>query len=1468
MPAFYGGRKYKVFYMAKFRFDKRKTRKAVIAALCAVTVACTALAACQPSGSSSDDDEDKKPNDTQLLSNGNFEFFTVPKKGVYLIKNVTDWSRSGDSSGTKSGIVGTSENQWKALTASDLADKLDKNNDLSSSDDEYVDYNGMKSVDIPYRDTYAARVETGKVKSDTILNKNDLTYAEFLGIDVEGEDTKTYKYKGETVYYNADDGDFYFDAEFKNPVRLDTVANPETHYGAYKEEGGKHYLGDKEIYVDDDGNYYSDEKKEYSEGNVLMIHNYPTDTKYNGIAQYFSSNSVTLPAHTAAKISLWVKTSDLKFDKGYSLMDEQDRGAFIEVVQTVGGTTIDNFTIKAINTEKIISTAKTDGDSLGSAESNGWLQYNIYVNACDFAESTVQLRLGLGKSDGETCTGYAFFDDVKVEKQLNIDDFTEYKDSVQAEIETNKTSCTIASEENEKVFYADKEMRGASGADRHSKHFNYSIDLASETGAAAADANNHYTTFVFDGNNVTAGLTTEKEDKVTYATAKTYNGKTAGGLNVAATDYSLYKKNEERITTGDLLGVFATDGDFAATGISSNHSAALAGALLNGDNAFSKLPTFETGKSNSLVMLSSYGAAYTSTISDSDVFKLDKDECMIVSFWVKTSDMKSKTAATFTVYDAEDTEKENAQNFSVDTTNVTTDIDDNKDIYHGWVQCFFFVQNNSKSNGKEFKIDFSFGNTSVISATSYDGGYAAVANLQTLKIPEKICNLTPTANYTKKFQFATDESETEKNKLSDPTGTSDISKEIAQPDKYYGVNGGSSSVSDADYRQSFDVRNTNKQAGLINSDKDGENIPAHVLEVLKSFNSSATNWSDVFTDECYQPLIIVNALRKYADKADATEDTFKTGNYYIAVDGAYDGGDVVTDNSGNKYRPVTDSDVWDKDETYYSFKEVCNYGFIGNDDTVDANGLKAISVKVMVSGNATAYIYLVDPDTREVMGYTAPNYTFYYDDEGNVLKTEFDKDWKASEREENTAYELQDNGLYKDKDGKLHANLWNLKRIYLKDKFKVYYDINGNEVRSSRFEDGVDYYVDSAHTKLAPHRLCNDEDKPIYEYTDEYDGGNPVYYYMVNGKKTTTKVENFDASIARYDYRTLDEKYVVEVGNTNGKWETVNFIIKAGNEAKPYRIELWSGKRGETGVDLGYREGAVAFDYSSCGITSSNFESVLRTDTQSYENKIIAQYQELLKGHEEEFEKDGTIKDYEELAAKYLAENADYETLKNSYTAKYYTYSLYDDTAFIPYNKEVAEEGETGYDYTAPESESLAYFATTSIDGGAKTHNVFADYSAVDQEIKYVAPDDDTDDGDDTDQTNAGEFWLQLASILLVVVLLFVLLALVARNVLKKVKRNKNIKAQSKNVYKKRERYMRKLHIEEEETEEVENPALENNNAEEPAEAQEPAEAPAESEAQEPATDEPAAETETPAEENAADEPATDGGNAEDGDKQ
>lgn len=1480
--------------MAKFKYHYSKKRKSAIAILCALTMSCTAFAAACNNTPSDDDDNKKTPSapvDYQLLLNGNFEYYDIPtydeekeNKPIHLIRNVKSWTNGGTTSGAKSGVISVADSNWDKQIADDLKEKLDYNNDLSSSAEDYqskhVDYNGMKSDDILYRDTYAATLDKDKVATkdsddnwtyDSILEKNDQTYAEYLGID-ERDDKYYYSYteKGEKkeveVFFNADDRDFYFDDAFTKPVRLATIDNPGTHYGYHTEKDGKHYLGDTEVFLkSEDAELYDEEyylDKDCTEGasSVLMLHNYSTDRYYNGISQYYTSTSVTIQANTSATIELWVKTVDLKFDKGYSLMNEQDRGAFIQVNQSVGGNSIDNFIIKAINTEKIIA----DNPELGG--NSGWLKYQIFVNGCDFADSTVTLRLGLGSENGETCTGYAFFDDAKVTLHEELDDskFADYK----TEIENNKTYCTLTSEGDDKIFYADKEMRGLGDNHnpRHSTHFNYFIDLASETKIGSSEG---YNQFTFTDRNTKASLTFEEDNNKKYASSKKFTGK-ADGINVDKdTTFSLIKALEtkgERETKYDYLGIVAPDKEFTADdfgGSAMKYSEDYAKELnkaLKGTSA--NLPKAVAGN-NMLVIESSYGAAYTATVG-SDTFKLGKGESCIVSFWVKTHDMNGNTAATVKLYDAKD--DENFKTITVDSTGLTInfnsgekDAEDVKDIYNGWVQCFFFVKNDSENDeAKEFKIDFSFGNTTIIGTEKYVGGWVAMSNMQTLKIDDGVYDLAVSGNYSQLFQFSDSKDEDENKSFDSVVDIDNISEGFARPSNYEGFNGANSSVSEnPEYNKNYDAKDTNRIAGLINKDEFAKYDEELVNSIRAGFGLDASLdagavWEKAFGNECWQPLVIVNNLRRYADEAKASENNFR--DYFLPVDekhvrdeASYD---YLTDNKGNEYyRPKAGTDAFNsakfgEDATYYAFNEVCNYGFVGSSQTISANTYKTVSFNVKVHGT-TAYIYLVDPTTRKVLSYSTPEYRYYYDGEGNVLDEKLSTSWSDKEHAKHILYELQENGLYKAtenvegaKKDIYYANLDNLSREYITSK-NNYYNENGETVYAgNKLESGKHYYMDAEMKIPAPHYLVNSANTRIYEY---HDG---AYYYIVNGERNENlEVESFSVlskAAATYS-EAIEHKYVVKVEDTNDKWVKVNFIIHAGNEEIKYRAELWSGSRDENGVEGGaYTEGAIAFDYSDYSVTSSNFDSLLGL----YEKEILEKYIELVGEVKDVVDKSelsatANVSDYEKLFDGLIAQGKltsaaqqKYDDIKKSYgAASYYAYSMYDSAAFEPINLELGEDdagysGYTGFNYTVNDSEMLAFFSAIrdgADDNTGKIYNVFANYTAVSQEISRVEaekPDEDggSTDGDGTEEetpSTAGNFWLQLASILLVVALILVLLALLLRNLWKKVKRNRPSKSQEKNMYKKRNRYIKKLHLESgDEIEEVDAPKADENEPE------------------------------------------------------
>ncbi|MDE6597429.1 MAG: hypothetical protein K2K60_02185 [Clostridia bacterium] len=1352
--------------MVKHYSKKRRLKYVLLALACTTAFTLSGMAAACKKDNTPDDSADKTTSkeDTQLLKNGNFEFFTVPENAVYLINTPTNWSHGGTSSYTMSGIIGTSDAAWDKLTASDLAEKLDYNNSLNSSADNYkdlhVDYNGMKSSDILYKDTYAA------------LNAKDSDSGEG-----EGEADKT-----ET-----------------DPKAL--IDNPGTHYNVrksgdklvYTDENGE----EKPVYVDENGDYFADEALKTPISHVLMLHNYATTR--NGIAQDYSSVSVDMPANTAAEISLWVKTAELKYNNGKKV--EQDLGAYISVTNTVGSSNLDNFTINCINTEKLLD-GKED-------KYNGWVQYTVYVNACDFASSTISIELGLGEStNGDTVEGYAFFDDVQVTKYLSLDK-SSYGDDTQSGtvgyeirhnnnysynsgskiIKNRSAYSTLSSDKSEKIFKADSYVRNDVEMTKgFSECFKYLLDLASED-----------THDVFHLTGATAGLTVDEDE---YATANSFGGKLLGFTSSPdASGAKLPKDFTARDTSNDLLALVKADHKFTSN--DTDYFETLTTALAKA----TELPKIDA-TADMLVMLSANGAAYTA----STTVPVDPESYYIISFWVKTS---NEGTATVKVYEKDN--DENTSSFTVNTKDSAVNIDDdNKDVYDGWAQCFLFVKNELKDTAKNIVIDFSFGNTTIkdTSASAYKPGWIALTNAQFFETDKDTFAHTGSGTYTASLTISEEEEKTLE-KFDEVYGSQQhaIENAPAKPANYEGVNGGSSYIiNNGSVTLPFDDIDTNASAGLINKDYVNTYDSADWYnKVLTSFGATSTTaigkWNEVFGTSSVQPLIILNdSLRNYyCENKKADKDTYKT---------------CYTKDDDGKYVQVGENDEYDENKTYYTRKQALNYGFIAaTDKTFAADSYTTVSVKVKVSAGAVAYIYLTETSNgKSVIKYTAPSYTFRYDVDGNVLKADLKDDATLAEQKANVLYYLRDDGLYEDKDGKLFANTWNYKRVY-KDRGVSYYDKDGNAVNFENLVDGETYYkADKTEADCFLVATVNGKEEKIYEFRGE------KYYYIVNGK-STVEVTPFDTEYAKYDRTELAEEFkaVIDARNDEtGKEATVNFVIHTGSESKSYRLELWSGSRESTGVD---KEGNVTKDASALGscviFDYSYYKYDDDTVKNAYESEIITAYQRLLsskgllKGAPTSTE---NIDYYRNLVKGFIdsgeltqADIDGVEILKN-YTAYYYNYSFYDSVNFKPFNKDVADANSTGYEYTYENDEKLAYL---QVKDGDKYY-VFADYGVLDHSINTGTASDggDTDNGD-KDKNNT-TVWLLISSIVLVVAMLFALMAILVKDMIKKSRRNK---VSGKNNYQQRNRYMRKLRITADEYDEVENPAAtESESAEAPAE--------------------------------------------------
>lgn len=1277
----------------KFRF-----KPVALALVCAATSSVFSFAAaCSSNDDDSNTDDPNKTTsevDEQLIKNGNFEFYSENEKddgGVYFIsdvKNFTNSSAASPASDVKSGIIGTSASNWAALSDKDLPDVLDANNDLDTDADDYdelyKDYNGLKTSDLPFIDTEAATAD------------------------------------------DATDAD------------RELIANPLTHYTVKEENGSFYYLDDKgekvTVYKNADGDYFTDEEmKTPLENHILMIHNYTLSHKdsdknviHNGTAQsYTSSTTVTLEANTAAEISVWVKTANLIFNNGNPV--HQDRGAYVQLSHTVGGTTLDSLYVKNINTEKLIS------EGAASDDNNGWIKYTFYIQACDFAESTVTVSLGLGEENAGRVEGYAFFDDLSITKYVSLDDENcSYEASTVAD-----TTCTILSEADEKIFYADSVTHNNSVADeRNSKNFHYLLDLTAQS---------IRTPVAFMQSGVEMGLTIDASDYRSSENAPT-------PINATSRDYSdsfLLKHNIG--TEADILANLTVNGDKDAI------KSALPAATKYADTIADALYTANTlpgvdGSTQALVLLSARGAAYTADIASANDFTLAADSYAIVSFWVKTSDMNGKTAATLAVYDAQD--KTNKQSFTLDTSSVTFDLNDEEDIYNGWVQCFFFIRNDTEET-KEFKAEFSFGNTTISGAnvSSFAYGYAMLANMQVFEVDEKEFNLASN-NYTATLTFS--DSDTDPSNYFDSVynGLSNQIKDtVAPPANYeskYGGSTGTLGQDDAGYN-----------TGLINKD--------YFEDYLNAYKADKTNEKYVWLDKMLNAAI--------------------NNSYLTAIDNADEVWNAIF--GARSVQPLL---IVNTVRTFANNDKAINYGYLGAEKSVSASSYAQISVKVKVSKGAIAYVYLTNEN--KPIAYEAPLYSFWYDDDGNVLKAEPNDD---TDEVENIAYKTRTDGLYEDENGTVYANLYNYGKLYL-DESVSYYDEDGNAVLIDDIYNKVvykTYYTDAAKTTLAPHYLVTSDKTRVFKYE------NGEYKYLVKGEATTV-VKNFDTSVAtpRYDFGNIAEECVIVDGNNPevaNKWITVNFYIHTGNVAQSYRVELWNGERTISGLDENdnvVSEGASAegsyiiFDYSYTSLDESSFNA-LRS---SYEEEIKEYYvKELIAKNIEIASATENLAYYEKLA------KANDIAIPDNYKAYYYTFSLYDSTDYLPYNEDVAEAEETDYDYSIDDySETLAYLVYQDKQENVASYSVFADYSAIHQSVTRTTAGDDTDDDDTTTDTDTDgtTVWLLVSSILLVIALLVTLISMFLRDFLKKHRRNKKFENNKYNAAK-RKHYMKRLKLEE-----------------------------------------------------------------------
>ena len=831
-----------------------------------------------------------------------------------------------------------------------------------------------------------------------------------------------------------------------------------------------------------------------------------------------------------------------------------------------------------------------------------WKEYTVYVRASTFASSTFTVVLGLGQGSSsdryENVNGYAFFDDVKCE----IITAEAYEEASSSDWNT----CTVNSLADEKIFDTDT-VKGDT----------FALDLYAGFDAAAD---------LLD--NAEVSLTSEVSGSKTY---------TSESIHPSLGD------SEENVTGLMTLSEIAESSNRYLQNVYKND--------LEG-----KYPFGEDG--DILMLLSANGAAYTAKSND---ITLAAGERMLVSFFVKTSEIASGlTGANATLVDGENRTSLTA--FDSNTV-ATVDIDDEtKDIYDGWVQCFFFLTNETDED-KTCHIEFTYGPTSIVSTDRYDyaDGYAAFTNFETRSLTRTEYSYASTGDRAVKVSLTGKASNASAFDEVSATARKDLEVRPALPASFKGTLGGSTAV-DPDSEIS-NVKPENVYAGLLDT------------EYADNYYASEEAW------------------RSILDTSAANGDEWWTGLF------------------GNANRPLVIANG-----------EAASYGFISEDISLSASSAQRVSMRIRLSADAKAYVYLTDTTDSKSAGKTmtvnAPLVTYWYDDNGNICRIDPSSD--EYDRHSDILFTLQDNGLYTrtgDTSAMYYANLYNY------DK-----DDEGNLVT----RDGtVAFYENEGR---------------YYAY---YDLETDSYSTEVSCLPTEVGGEN----ITRYDYRsTTLPTAVIEVDGAKaaGEWVTVTFYLNAGSEAKDYRLEVWSGSRDGSAPNP---EGSyVIFD---------NYSNASTSDFAALRDEALQEVKE----------------------ANGVSEK---DNITDPAIAMYYTFTFYDATSYLRYDATQDEDelGNPYGSYTQSSyEEQLIYLYWDDSEGmatGSPAYTFFLDYSAADVTVEEddLGESDDTTEDEDDPATDSN-VWLLISSGVLAVVLVAVIVLVIVRRQLEKRSRKQRVKAAS-----------------------------------------------------------------------------------------
>jgi len=758
-------------------FTKNKTRKLLSLCLCAFMFSSVAaFASCGGnSGKEVDDSEvSSTPTDSDRILNGSFEFYDDNDGKSLIITSPKNWSKSTGSSSqgsaspskTASGIVNTEK--W----------------------DEY------------FKSALPAGTAAPKTEEEAKALWSSMNAYDKLQFIQTWEEADKDNDKEDLSFYDSTTDNFNVDFE-----DIPDCENPGTHYAADA--------------TDKDDNT-----------GVLMLHNSYSD--HRGTAQKFtSSTTITLEAGTSAQFSLWVKTADLtsansENDASQDVSLTGERGAYIGVTHTVGGTSLDQVQIKNINTEVL------NPDN----ENNGWVKYEFLFHGCSYASSTFTVVLGLGQGGGgdrwEYVDGYAFFDDV----ECTVISEDTYNTEIHPWLGANGSVdpsyahyVTPNSDALQRVVEADK-------TDLRRCVIDCDVGTLANTWAK------------LDVTNGTFNAAVTSEEKFGTVTSS----KVPAGANDKAAIYT-YATLKAAAASGLLNKVFTND--FA-------NVAATADTKATVNYPFTKA----TDNDQIIMLYSESGAAYEATLQHT-AFQLDaktqnENTYMIVSFFLKTSDMTGGfTGAGVTLTETTNGFKEtvllsSANTDAVKKVEVDGEGEEYEDLYKGWQQYFLVIENASEKN-QSFELTFNYGLTSSAIVNSsekdYRSGYVAFANFKTYEIDKNEFTRISAGDYTKTVTIS-DGTPTNANGFDSPASVPNdaIETQIATPKNYTGVNGGSAYIVPG---ANDKTKNSNEYAGLINKDYASAYASKYASLTGITFN-------DELFGETKQPLLIYNNSNKEA----------------------------------------------------------------------------------------------------------------------------------------------------------------------------------------------------------------------------------------------------------------------------------------------------------------------------------------------------------------------------------------------------------------------------------------------------------------------------------------------------------------------------------------------------------------------------------------------------------------------------